>query len=60
VAGKMLIPVAFTVLLIQAFSEIIKRAAIMRGMIPDPYDGPQVHAAEAEAKRLLEAAEVKS
>jgi TRAP-type mannitol/chloroaromatic compound transport system permease small subunit len=58
--AKMLIPIAFTVLLIQAFSEIIKRAAIMRGMIPDPYDGPQVHAAEAEAKRLLEAAEVKS
>ncbi|HRF07256.1 MAG TPA: TRAP transporter small permease subunit [Xanthobacteraceae bacterium] len=58
--AKLLIPVAFTLLLIQAFSEIIKRAAIMRGFIPDPYDGPQVHAAEAEAERLLKAAEQKS
>lgn len=58
--AKLLIPVAFTILLIQAFSEIIKRAAIMRGHIPDPHDGPQVHAAEAEAERLLKAAEQKS
>lgn len=53
--AKMLIPLGFTVLLVQAISEIIKRAAVMRGAIPDPYDGPQVHAAEAEAKRLLQA-----
>jgi TRAP-type mannitol/chloroaromatic compound transport system permease small subunit len=53
--AKFLIPLAFTVLLIQAVSEIIKRAAVMRGAIPDPYDGPQVHAAEAEAERLLQA-----
>lgn len=58
--AKLLIPIAFTILLIQAFSEIIKRAAIMRGMMPDPYDRPQVHAAEAEAERLLQAAENKS
>lgn len=58
--AKLLIPIAFTVLLIQAVSEIIKRAAIMRGLIPDPYDGPQVHAAEAEAERLLQAIEKKS
>ncbi len=58
--AKLLIPIAFTILLIQAFSEIIKRAAIMRGLIPDPYDGPQVHAAEAEAERLLQAVEKKS
>lgn len=53
--AKLLIPIAFTILLIQAVSEIIKRAAIMRGAIPDPYDAPQVHAAEAEAERLLQA-----
>lgn len=58
--AKMLIPVAFTFLLIQAISEIIKRAAVMRGAIPDPYDGPQVHAAEAEAERLLQAIKSKS
>lgn len=58
--AKLLIPIAFTILLIQAVSEIIKRAAIMRGHIPDPYDAPQVHAAEAEAERLLQAAKTKS
>lgn len=57
--AKMLIPVAFTILLVQAFSEIIKRAAIMKGVIPDPYDGPQLSAAEAEAERLLQAANEK-
>ncbi len=54
--AKLLIPLAFTVLLVQAVSEIIKRAAIMRGHIPDPHDAPQGHAAEAEAARLLQAA----
>ena len=58
--AKGLVPLAFTVLLIQAISEIIKRIGVIRGAIPDPYDGPQVHAAEAEAKRLLEAIEKKS
>jgi hypothetical protein len=32
--AKLLIPLAFTVLLVQAVSEIIKRAAIMRGIFP--------------------------
>lgn len=58
--AKLIVPVAFVILLIQSFSEIIKRVAIMRGAIPDPYDAPQVHAAEAEAERLLQAANTKS
>ncbi|MBX3518994.1 MAG: TRAP transporter small permease subunit [Xanthobacteraceae bacterium] len=58
--AKLIIPVAFVILLIQSFSEIIKRVAIMRGAIPDPYDAPPVHAAEAEAERLLQAANTKS
>lgn len=58
--AKLLIPVAFTILLVQAISEIIKRVAIMRGAMPDPYDGPQVHAAEAEAERLLQAVKTNS
>lgn len=53
--AKLIIPVAFTILLVQSISEIIKRVAIMRGAMPDPYDRPQVHAAEAEAERLLQA-----
>lgn len=58
--AKLIVPVAFVILLIQSFSEIIKRVAIMRGAIPDPYDAPQVNAAEAEAERLLQAANTKS
>lgn len=58
--AKGLVPIAFTILLIQAISEIIKRIGVIRGAIPDPYDGPQVHAAEAEAERLLQAIEKKS
>lgn len=53
--AKLLVPLAFTVLLVQAISEIIKRAAIIRGAIPDPYDAPPVHHAELEAQEHLEA-----
>lgn len=55
--AKLLIPIAFTFLLIQSISEIIKRVAIMRNMIPDPYDAPPVHPAEAEAEKILQAHE---
>jgi TRAP-type mannitol/chloroaromatic compound transport system permease small subunit len=55
--AKLLVPVAFTILLIQSFSEIIKRIAIIRGAIPDPYDAPLMHHAEIEAKMHLEAIE---
>lgn len=58
--AKFLVPLGFTILLVQAISEIIKRIAIMRGAMDDPYDGPQLHAAEAEAERLLQAIEKKS
>ena len=58
--AKLLIPVAFTILFVQAISEIIKRAAIMRGHIPDPYDAPQSHPAEVETERLLQTAKTKS
>jgi len=36
--AKILIPVGFTLLTFQGFSEIIKRAAVIRGDIDDPYD----------------------
>lgn len=35
---KMLIPLAFGLLVLQAVSEVIKRVAIMRGEMPDPHD----------------------
>jgi TRAP-type mannitol/chloroaromatic compound transport system permease small subunit len=55
--AKLLIPLAFTLLLIQGVSELIKRIAIMRGALEDTVSGGGHHAAaEAEAERLLQAA----
>ncbi len=54
--AKLLVPICFTLLLIQAFSEIIKRIAVMRGVIPDPHAERQ-HAAEAEAQEVIKAIE---
>jgi TRAP-type mannitol/chloroaromatic compound transport system permease small subunit len=58
--AKSLILIGFTMLFFQGISELIKRIAVMRGLIPDPYVSTGgVHAAvEAEAERLL--AELKS
>jgi TRAP-type mannitol/chloroaromatic compound transport system permease small subunit len=55
--SKLLIPLAFTLLFIQAISELIKRLAIMRGELADTASGGGHHAAaEAEAERLLQVA----
>ena len=52
---RSLVLIGFTLLLLQGISELIKRIAVMRGLIPDPYDdaGGLHAAAEAEATRLL-------
>lgn len=56
--SKFLIPLAFTLLFIQAVSELIKRLAIIRGDLQDTASGGGHHAAaEAEAERLLQAAQ---
>jgi len=55
--SKLLIPLGFTLLLVQAISEIIKRIAIMRGELEDTLSGGGHHAAaEAEAQRVIDAA----
>lgn len=53
--AKSLVLIGFTMLLLQGISELIKRIAVMRGLIPDPYisTGGVHAAAEAEAARLL-------
>lgn len=52
--AKGLILVGFVLLFFQGISELIKRVAVMRGLIPDPYAAAGVHsAAEAEAERIL-------
>jgi TRAP-type mannitol/chloroaromatic compound transport system permease small subunit len=52
--AKSLIMIGFALLLVQAISELIKRIAVMRGLIPDPH-ASQVHALEAEVEQLVEA-----
>jgi TRAP-type mannitol/chloroaromatic compound transport system permease small subunit len=52
--AKSLVILGFAFLLVQGISELIKRIAVMRGIIPDPH-ASQVHALEAEVEHLVEA-----
>jgi TRAP-type mannitol/chloroaromatic compound transport system permease small subunit len=54
--AKSLVIIGFVFLLVQGISELIKRIAVMRGLIPDPH-ASQVHALEAEVEHLVEAIE---
>jgi len=55
--AKSLILIGFSLLFLQGISELIKRIAVIRGLIPDPYGAGGGHAAiEAEAERILTAA----
>jgi TRAP-type mannitol/chloroaromatic compound transport system permease small subunit len=56
--AKSLIMIGFAFLFVQGVSELIKRIAIMRGMIPDPHES-KVSALEAEVGHLVEAIEQK-
>lgn len=52
--AKALVLIGFTLLFFQAISELIKRIAVMRGLIADPYENVTSHAAlEAEAERVI-------
>jgi TRAP-type mannitol/chloroaromatic compound transport system permease small subunit len=46
---KLLIPVGFFLLALQGLSEIIKRFAFLKGMIPDPGERRHAHGAEPDA-----------
>lgn len=54
--AKSLVMIGFALLLLQAVSELIKRVAVMRGLIPDPYESyrPPI---EAEVEHIVEAIE---
>ena len=54
--SKALVMIAFTFLLLQGVSELIKRIAVMRQLIPDPH-ATQMHALEAEVEHIVEAIE---
>jgi TRAP-type mannitol/chloroaromatic compound transport system permease small subunit len=52
--AKSLIMIGFAMLLAQCISELIKRVAIIQGLIPDPHVA-QVHVLEAEVEQVIEA-----
>jgi TRAP-type mannitol/chloroaromatic compound transport system permease small subunit len=54
--AKSLIMIGFAMLLVQGISELIKRIAVMRGLIPDPH-ASQANTIEAESEHLVEAIE---
>ena len=54
--SKALIMIGFAFLLAQGISELIKRLAIMRGLIPDPHVN-QTSTLEAEVEHIVEAVE---
>ena len=52
--GRLMLPVGFFLLILQGFSELIKRIAFLRGLIPDPTEkdeGPTDEELLAEALR---------
>jgi len=52
--GRLMVPAGFLLLVLQGFSELIKRVAFLRGMIPDPTEkdaGPSLEEQLAEALR---------
>ena len=53
--AKSLVMIGFALLFLQGISELIKRIAVMRNLIPDPYEttGSSRAAIEAEAERLI-------
>ena len=54
--ARLLVPVGFFLLTLQGVSELIKRLAIMRDMIPDPHES-QKDTLEAEVEHIVEAIE---
>ncbi len=46
--ARLLIPVGISLLLLQGISELIKRVAFLKGLIPDPNDKPSPHGVPLE------------
>ena len=50
--AKLLIPLGFFLLFLQGISEIIKRIAVMRGLIPDPHGDEPVHTRRSRPREM--------
>ena len=46
--ARLLVPVGFLLLIVQGFSELIKRIAFLRGLIPDPTEKPHEKSLEEQ------------
>ena len=46
--ARLLVPIGFVLLILQGLSELIKRIAFLRGLIPDPSEKPHERSAEEE------------
>jgi TRAP-type mannitol/chloroaromatic compound transport system permease small subunit len=51
--AKILVPIGFTLLLLQAFSELIKRIAFLKGLAPDPTEKKIDRSAEQELAEAI-------
>jgi TRAP-type mannitol/chloroaromatic compound transport system permease small subunit len=59
--ARLMLPVGFFLLVLQGFSELVKRIAFVTGQGPDPVSRHEAHAAEAElAEEIRKLAEGKS
>ena len=54
--SKALVMIGFAMLFVQGISELVKRLAVMRDMIPDPHEG-QKSSLEVEAEEIIGAIE---
>jgi TRAP-type mannitol/chloroaromatic compound transport system permease small subunit len=59
--ARLLVPIGFSLLTLQGFSELIKRIGFLRGVAPDPIDVLHGHSAELElAEEIRKLAEEKA
>lgn len=53
--ARLMIPVGFALLILQALSELIKRIGFLKGLCPDPTEKPAAKSAEEELTELIKA-----
>ena len=51
--ARLLVPVGFLLLIVQGLSELIKRIAFLRGLIPDPTEKPQEKSLEEQLAEAI-------
>jgi TRAP-type mannitol/chloroaromatic compound transport system permease small subunit len=51
--ARLLVPIGFLLLVLQGFSELVKRLAFLRGLIPDPNEKADSPSAEAELAEAI-------